>query len=279
MNGSGVESHAASSPSSGTVYKKERPKLSVVIGGDTRKPYVSLACAQSIKRFTGDKYPIQIMDTEMLRKAGVYYRQKEVRGKQAYDVIDGKPFSTDFSFSRFLIPPLFGYLGGWVMFCDDDFLWRASIEGLVPILDDSKAVMVVKHDYNPSQGIKMDGQIQTQNRRKNWSSVTLWNLNHPANRKVTVDAVNTGSGAYLHQFGWLDDSEIGSLPEKWNWLEGHSSVDIDPVGVHYTRGGPWLSAYRDSAYANEWLDVHFSSLNEIARDYGAQRNVILAYGV
>ena len=279
MNGSGVESHAVSSLSSGAAFKEilRPPKLAVIVGCDSHKPYVSLACAQSIKRFVPPGFSIQIMDTELLRRAGVYCRKKETRGRQSYDAIDGKPFSTDFSFSRFLIPTLFGQRDGWVVFCDDDFLWRASIEGLIPLLDETKAVMVVKHNHSPETGVKMDGRIQQPYRRKNWSSMVAWNLAHPSNRSLTAEVVNTAHGSWLHGFEWLQDDEIGSLPEKWNWLEGHSPKDIDPIGVHYTRGGPWLSAYRDSAYASEWLDVHFLSLNEVAEEYHARRSVFLAF--
>ena len=35
--------------------------------------------------------------------------------------------------------------------------------------------------------------------------------------------VNKETGAFLHQFKWLEDNEIGSLDERWNWLEGWTS--------------------------------------------------------
>ena len=235
-----------------------------------------MACHQSIKRLSSPDRIIQTLDTDVLRRCGIYQREKDVRGRQAFDVIDNKPYSTDFAFSRFLIPALLGQQESWVVFCDDDFLWRESPDGLLPLLDGTKAVMVVKHEHNPPIGPKMDGQTQTQNRRKNWSSMIVWNLAHPSNRRLTVTDANTASVVFLHQFGWLQDDEIGELPEKWNWLEGHSSSEIDPAAVHYTRGGPWLQAYRHTAYADEWLGVHFSSLNEVAQNYS--KSVILAFG-
>lgn len=258
-----------------------REPLAVVVGGDTRKPYVALACLHSIHRTTppGVKRMANVLDTATLQRAGVYLRQKEIRGKQAFDVIDGKPFSTDFSFSRFLVPALFGQHKQWIAFCDDDFMWRESVDGIHPLLDDTKAVMVVKHDFQPLPGMKMDGQMQLPYRRKNWSSLILWNLGHPSNSKLTADVVNTAPGAYLHGFGWLKDEEIGALPEKWNWLEGHSDPEIEPGAVHYTRGGPWLAAYRQAAYANEWLELHFSSLNHIAQDAQAPRIRGLIWGL
>ena len=62
---------------------------------------------------------------------------------------------------------------------------------------------------------KMDGQKQTiiRKKKKNWSSVVLWNCGHKSNRKVTQDFVNDPeiNGAYLHRFSWLKDKEIGEL--------------------------------------------------------------------
>ena len=36
--------------------------------------------------------------------------------------------------------------------------------------------------------------------RKNWSSMVLWNCEHPANKKLDLSLVNTESGKYLHRF-------------------------------------------------------------------------------
>ena len=57
------------------------------------------------------------------------------------------------------------------------------------------------------------------------------------------------------QFKWLDDSEIGLLDERWNWLEGWTSNhnDLKPFAVHYTRGGPWFNEWQDVEFAKEWL--------------------------
>lgn len=239
------------------------PQIPVVIGGDAAKPYVAVACCYSLMRHTPPPRvrQVNILDTELLRMAGVYTRQSDLRGRQHYDRIDGKPFSTAFSYSRFLVPSLADPQEGWLLWCDDDFLWLESADGLIPLLDNKYAVMVVKHDFQPPTGIKMDGQIQQSYRRKNWSSLIAWNVGHPSNRTLTSEVVNTAPGSFLHGFDWLKDDEIGSLPEKWNWLEGHSLPEIEPAAVHYTRGGPWLGAYRKAAYADEWLDAHFNSLN------------------
>jgi hypothetical protein len=63
--------------------------------------------------------------------------------------------------------------------------------------------------------------------------------------------VESMAGLDLHQFKWLPDEKIGSLPEEWNYLVGHSKVK-NPKLIHYTLGGPWFPEYVDCEYSNEW---------------------------
>jgi lipopolysaccharide biosynthesis glycosyltransferase len=135
---------------------------------------------------------------------------------------------------------------------DCDMLVRADLFKLFAQADADKAVMVVKHQYDPPEGTKMDGQAQLRYARKNWSSVVLWNCDHKANAKLTVDMVNTVPGRDLHRFFWLEDDQIGELDASWNWLAGHSSIDIDPAIVHFTEGLPNMTGYEDSEFADEW---------------------------
>jgi lipopolysaccharide biosynthesis glycosyltransferase len=162
--------------------------------------------------------------------------------------------STEFTYSRFLVPSLMNFKG-WAVFCDCDFLFFNDVEDLFKGLDSSKAVYCVKHDYTPKEKHKMNGQQQTIYPRKNWSSFIIFNCNHPSNRKLTIDLVNNESGSFLHQFKWLSDNEIGSLDERWNWLEGWTSShnESKPYAVHYTRGGPWFDEWQDVEFAKEWL--------------------------
>ena len=162
--------------------------------------------------------------------------------------------STQFTYSRFLIPALMNYKG-WAIFCDCDFLFFKDINLLFDTIEGDRAVYCVKHDYKPKEKHKMDGQQQTIYPRKNWSSFIVYNCEHPSNKKLTVDLVNSQTGSFLHQFKWLNDNEIGSLDERWNWLEGWSSKNNkkEPYAVHYTRGGPWFDEWQDVEFANEWI--------------------------
>ena len=161
--------------------------------------------------------------------------------------------STQFTYSRFLVPKLMNY-NGWAVFCDCDFIFLDDVANLTNDLDTSKAIYCVKHDYTPKEKHKMDGQKQSIYPRKNWSSFIIFNCSHPSTKNLSVETVNSENGAYLHQFKWCKDDEIGSLDERWNWLEGWTSNHnkLRPFAVHYTRGGPWFSEWQDVEFADEW---------------------------
>ena len=171
--------------------------------------------------------------------------------------------STQFTYSRFLVPKLMNYMG-WAIFCDCDFIFLEDVSQIINNLDESKAVYCVKHDYTPKEKHKMDGQKQTIYPRKNWSSFIVFNCSHPSTKNLSVETVNKETGAYLHQFQWCKDEEIGALDERWNWLEGWTSKhnNSKPFAVHYTRGGPWFSEWQDVEFADEWKKERDEYLNK-----------------
>jgi hypothetical protein len=117
--------------------------------------------------------------------------------------------------------------------------------------------MCVKHEYEVKEEFKMDGQKQTVYPRKNWSSVMLFNCEHPANKRLTQDMVNSNelNGAYFHRFSWLeDDAQLGELDHTWNYLVGVYNDIEKPKLIHYTEGGPWFENYRNCEFAQEWKD-------------------------
>ncbi|MDX1486257.1 MAG: glycosyltransferase [Alphaproteobacteria bacterium] len=223
----------------------------VYIGHDRREPEATEVACRSLDATSSIPLRVVELREEDLRTKGFYDRPFRVEGQQRFDIRDGKPFSTDFSFTRFLVPVLQDFKD-WALFCDGDFLFRADVKELVGLIDDGKAVMVVKHDYRPPEKTKMDGQRQERYSRKNWSSLILWNCAHPANAVLTAAEVNHRPGSYLHGFQWLEDELIGALPERWNWLEGWSSPEITPSAVHMTRGVPTMDGYENIPYAEEW---------------------------
>ena len=225
--------------------------LKVFVGYDRREVPAYQVCVASLVKRSRIQLDVTPLVEPHLRALGIYTRLHEERDGQLWDVISDAPMSTEFALTRFLVPHLAGY-GGWALFCDCDFLWRADVAELLALADPRYAVMCVQHDHRPVEERKMDRQAQTHYARKNWSSLVLWNCCHKANRALTPALVNTAKGRDLHAFAWLDDEQIGGLPETFNWLEGWSSHDIEPAAVHYTRGCPDMPGYEDAAYADEW---------------------------
>lgn len=226
--------------------------VKIYIGWDQRDALAYRVCEESI--ISHASIPVDIIPLKdwELRQKGLYWRPYHVdeRG-QMWDGRDGKPFSTNFSFTRFCIPALENFGNRWVVFCDADMLWRADVAELMKLKDDNKAVMCVKHDHRPPEHTKMDGVIQTVYQRKNWSSVML--IKPARCRSLTPYVINNQSGEFLHKILWANESEIGALPEEWNWLEGWSDPEIDPKVIHYTRGTPDMDP--NVMHANLWWDV------------------------
>ena len=159
--------------------------------------------------------------------------------------------STEFSFSRFIIPHLMNYRG-WALFMDCDMLMFEDIAELWRLRDDKYAVQVCKHDYTPKNTTKFLGQTQTAYPKKNWSSFMLMNCAKCS--ALTPDYVNSASGLELHQFKWLEgDHLIGDLPLEWNWLVGEYEHKEDVKNVHYTEGGPWFDTYSTCDYSADWF--------------------------
>lgn len=169
--------------------------------------------------------------------------------------------STRFSMSRFLIPYQMQY-HGWHLYCDSDFYFLDTPRKLLRYIDPKYAVLVCKHpNYTPNTEEKMDGKPQKPYERKNWSSLMLWNCAHPANRLLTASFVADCHPLYMHQFKWLEDDQIGSLPLEWNTLEGYYEFE-NPKAIHYTDGVPLDDKYKNTPNAQLWLDRYELLLRE-----------------
>lgn len=240
-------------------------RRSIWIGWDPREAAAFAVCRHSIKRHLSQDIPINGLVLDNLRARGLYSRPSQTRinsdgYKQLWDTISDAPMATEFSNSRFLVPQL--AVSGLALFMDCDMLARADLVELFDYIESQprKAVWCVKHRHEPTNTVKMDGQVQTIYARKNWSSVCVFDVVHPANRSLTLDVVNKATGRDLHRFFWLADCDIGELPVEWNWLAGHSTPSVVPKIVHHTDGSPCMAGYENAAYAGEWR----AELNEWA---------------
>ena len=216
--------------------------MRIFIGWDSREDIAYQVAAKSLRRHASVELDIVPIKQQDMRERNLYWR-------------DHDPLSsTEFSFTRFLTPYLADYKGH-ALFVDCDFLFRHDITSLLDYMDKDIAVWCVKHNYWPKEFKKMDGAIQHQYPRKNWSSFMWINCGHEQVRALTPELVNRESGMYLHRFNWLTDDAIGSLPIAYNYLEGwHTKDDCqNPIGVHFTRGGPWFKDWVDVEFGREWM--------------------------
>lgn len=213
----------------------ERPRL--FVGYDPDEALAWSVFAHSIQKRASQ--PVSITPLMLSQLGRIFVRERDPLQ------------STDFAFTRFLVPYLCGY-EGWAIFADGDMICRADILELWELRDDQYAVMVVKHEHDGTEGSKFLGRQQTAYPRKNWSSVMLFN-NHRCHA-LTPDYVNTASGLDLHRFHWLpmDGRDIGELPAAWNHLVGVRAPNPDAKLVHYTLGLPFWTGYNECEYAREW---------------------------
>lgn len=157
--------------------------------------------------------------------------------------------STEFTYTRFLVPEICGYEGKAV-FMDCDMICLGDMKQLEDLDMSDHALRVVKHDYRPTASTKMDGQQQTVYPRKNWSSLML--MNCAKLQLWTTEIVQTQTGAYLHRFEDIPDEQIGEIPNTWNTLDW---MNEDTNLIHYTSGGPWFEECKDHPFAKTWTSA------------------------
>ena len=213
-------------------------KLTIYIGYDSREEEAYNVCVKSLLKYSSKELDIKPLILNDLIESGIYKREPDPLS------------STEFTFSRFLVPFLNDYKGK-ALFCDCDFLFLEDVSKLFDLFHHSKAVQCCQHDYYPKNKIKMDGAAQHIYPRKNWSSLMLFNCEHPSNMILDPHMVNTHSGQYLHRFNWLMDYEIGSLPLEWNYLVNWYKHG-KPKALHFTEGGPWHENYKNCEYSDFW---------------------------
>ena len=214
--------------------------LRVFIGYDSNEPIAYHVLCQSI--ISRSTRPVCLIPIALNCMSSVF--EREANELQ----------STEFSFSRFLVPYLSNY-EGWSLFVDCDMINLRDISELFDQANEKYSIMVVKHEYEVKEQTKFLGKTQSKYAMKNWSSVMLFN--NSKCRSLTPDYVNTASGLELHQFKWLEShSEIGEIETKWNYLVGVYPPMNDVGLVHFTEGGPYFPEYRNVDYADVWRDEH-----------------------
>jgi hypothetical protein len=212
--------------------------LRLFIGLDSREPAAYHVLSHSILRRASR--PVSITPLALNQLAPWLYTRERTSKE-----------STEFSFTRFLVPYLSGYQGTSI-FMDSDMLALVDLWEIREEITSGAAVCVCQHDYTPKNTTKFLGHEQATYPRKNWSSFIVfdnWRC-----RALTPEYVNTATGLQLHRFTWLEDREIGRLPLEWNYLVGEEhQAEVPPKIIHYTNAGPWFPGYEDVDFAKEWF--------------------------
>ena len=169
--------------------------------------------------------------------------------------------STEFTYSRFLIPYLENY-EGFSIFVDNDFIWKQPFWEMFYFLHPDNAVACVQyeHELEKMSTTKMGGEKNVIYPKKLWSSFMIFNNAHEDCKKLTPEVINTASGQYLHQFEWTD--KISEIPDWYVFTEGHDTEETNwrPSAYHYTRGGPWIEGMDTSQI--EHLNIYERLLNK-----------------
>jgi hypothetical protein len=228
--------------------------LRVFIGWDSRFPEPARVLAYTLRRNSSVALDIRFLDYRHLREC------------YGFERVPDPTASTEFSFSRFLVPWLCGYQG-LAVFIDNDVICLGDPKELLDeairlsLMD--KTLAVVPHDYTPTTATKFgaSGTPQAVYARKCWSSVMVMNCAklHCWSKHV----VETASGARLHRFQDIFDDQIVALPAGWNDL-----THLTPATrlLHYTEGGPYLVGCEDCPHADLWLEARRDWLASEGKD-------------
>lgn len=210
--------------------------LQIFIGYDSREPIAYHVLAHSIISRASAPVSITPLVQGSLRKDGLYWRERNYLE------------STEFSFSRFLVPYLSNEYEGISIFMDCDMLCLGDIYEIAFV---NSGVACCKHEYVPRESTKFLGAKQVAYPRKNWSSFMVFD--NKFCKTLTVDYVNRASGLDLHRFVWISDAKVKSIPLEWNWLVGEYEPNPNAKILHYTNGGPWFDEYKNCDHADLWF--------------------------
>lgn len=213
-------------------------KINIVVGFDQREAIAYHTFTQSVI----EKSSLPVSFTPLA--INTLHEYKETHNDR----------SNDFVYSRFLTPFLNDFKG-WAIFADGDMICQTDIKNLWDLRDDTKALLVVKHNYQTKSFKKYLGNINENYPKKNWSSLILWNCEHPKHKVLTPEYIAKQTGKYLHRFSWLNDHDIGEIPKEWNWLAIEYPINAKAKLIHYTLGTPCFMNFRETDMSSEWLET------------------------
>ena len=208
----------------------------IYIGYDSTQHEAYAVCKASIERYN-TSHTIRPLVLDQLKKERLYWRPYQNE-------------STEFAFSRFLVPYLSMYQG-YALFCDSDFLWKCDPAELLDFTHDTYDVWCVQHPTFLSPSIKMNNKVNLSYPRKYWSSLMLFNNNRC--NKLNLEYVNHAPAGALHEMEWAES--IGDIPAEYNAMVNYYDFK-SAKAVHFTDGGPWHNIHDNILYSNEWKQIY-----------------------
>lgn len=227
------------------------------IGYDAREHEAAAVAAYSITRRANRRSSVYMLEHQTLRRLGLFTRSWTIQGGgQAYDLGDGKPFSTAFSHSRFLVFHLARELEctGPCMFVDCDWLFLSDPGEIMALqAEEPHRIGVVMRDRTVTEGsIKMDGMVQENYPRKLWSALFTFMPSDDLAIAFSPNAVNHQSGRDLHSFMGTDADQFWPIDRDRHHIpsmDGDAGGDNPPPkGMHFSEFSPWLNPDRCKDY-------------------------------
>lgn len=214
----------------------------IYIGYDSEQPDAYEVCKASIERYSKRHTIIPLVKSQ-LQERRIYWRQFQNE-------------STEFAFTRFLVPYLSEYVG-CALFCDSDFMWRCDPQELVDYVGTDHPVYCVKHPPFLVPSTKMNNKLNVSYPRKYWSSL-MW-FNNIDCKRLNLEYVNHAPAGALHEMAWA--KSVGDIPAEFNAMINYYDFR-NPKAVHFTDGGPWHNIHDNLLYSNEWKKLYTKLLKE-----------------
>lgn len=196
-----------------------------------------------------------LMHTCSLPVSVTHLRKSQVTALYGTEIREG---TNAFTWSRFLVPAMCDFTG-FALFVDGaDMMAVGDLAELWHMASPLTAVQVVKHNYQTRHPRKYVGtgmeSVNSHYDRKNWASVMLMYCGHRAWRRVTPEWLEKANPLDVLQLRFLEDRQIGDLPDNANVLIDEGQEVEQPILVHWTAGVPGFPAYQDAPRAQEWRD-------------------------
>lgn len=220
------------------------------IGYDAREHEAAAVCAFSLMRRKMRPSQVIFLEHRELRRLGYFTRPWSLdTAGQFRDARDGRPFSTEFSHSRFLVFHLANVLGltGPCMFLDCDFVFIDSPTTMMQAQQINRdAIGVVMRDRAITTATKMDGMAQEAYTRKLWSALFTFMPRVDLAELFAPEEVNTESGRRLHAFLDLPDDSFWPIDPAWHVipsLDGDMETEDGrrASALHFSEWSPWLN--------------------------------------